>query len=597
MAKALVFIHGLGGSSLDTWGRFPELFFEDPELPQYFDIFYFDYESKAIDPLSILGLRTLASIHDMARALRDTINTDCREYDEIVLVCHSMGGLIARCYLIEERKEGRSIERVKQLLLFASPFSGSSLATVGKYISWRNRNLKQLCKNSDLIDLLNHDWFRFEVSQSTEVIYIAGLGDRMVSIRNAAQYWQSKNYHIIEGKDHKSIVKPLNRTDKSFLILKNYLSKLCTNTFYQIPDIKNGKLTQDLSEQLREIGRVIDKLTDEQRSIVSSLIRDINRARPTQDADGRALTGGMIEGCAGSGKTIIAIDMALRLSEYGFSVLLICSSRELCAFIRTFFHKSYVHVFDYKAWRGKYFAGKRDIPDEPYDLGIKGIADLSLSSNDKFRQYDAVIVDEGQDFSKEAWPLIAAAIDPCGLMFLCIFYDEFQRLNNLDGTFPFNLTRYNLGKNCRNAGNIFEIVKKFNADAPIASTPLSGKGYFRQELVAPECVADAAVAVLQELTLKFNVQEIVIVTNEIVGSGHSILSGKSISARPTWAWQQPVCQLLHKVQTELAGDLARYNSFYKELRSVAKFSPREFSDSSDFARELQRLRRGSGEES
>lgn len=41
---AVVFVHGIGGDFLETWGAFPELLASDPELPEL-DILLWGYQT------------------------------------------------------------------------------------------------------------------------------------------------------------------------------------------------------------------------------------------------------------------------------------------------------------------------------------------------------------------------------------------------------------------------------------------------------------------------------------------------------------------------------------------------------------------------
>jgi len=83
-------------------------------------------------------------IRDLAEGLRSQIEVRYPDYKSIILVCHSLGGLVARKYLVEEVKRGKEL-RIDKLLLFAVPNNGAGLASVAKYISWQHNQLAQLC--------------------------------------------------------------------------------------------------------------------------------------------------------------------------------------------------------------------------------------------------------------------------------------------------------------------------------------------------------------------------------------------------------------------------------------------------------------------
>ncbi|MCP4546794.1 MAG: hypothetical protein GY835_10065, partial [bacterium] len=80
---------------------------------------------------------------------------------EVILVCHSMGGLIARQYIMEEirRLKGNPelLDKmlVKRVLLFATPNLGADLARLGRHISNRQEQIPQLVPNCEFLENLN----------------------------------------------------------------------------------------------------------------------------------------------------------------------------------------------------------------------------------------------------------------------------------------------------------------------------------------------------------------------------------------------------------------------------------------------------------
>jgi triacylglycerol esterase/lipase EstA (alpha/beta hydrolase family) len=154
--KTLVlFIHGLGGSSEETWGKFPFFLRQDDEFTRKYQIRFFSYPTMLV---RTIFSRKAPSIQELAAGLRTQIENRYAEFPSVVLVCHSLGGLIARKYLLDEFKAKRQT-RVKGIVLFAVPNNGADLAGVANVISWRHRQVRQLCRGSDLIELLNEDWY------------------------------------------------------------------------------------------------------------------------------------------------------------------------------------------------------------------------------------------------------------------------------------------------------------------------------------------------------------------------------------------------------------------------------------------------------
>ena len=157
----LLFIHGLGGVAERTWGHFPALIRADRDLATHFETAFYSY------PTAILRLPFFAHaprIQDLAAGLKNQINNRYASWKDIVLICHSLGGLVARKYLLDEVRIG-NILRVSKIVLLAVPNNGAGLAEIAQYISWRNLQLKQLCRGADIIEVVNEDWVTSKITE------------------------------------------------------------------------------------------------------------------------------------------------------------------------------------------------------------------------------------------------------------------------------------------------------------------------------------------------------------------------------------------------------------------------------------------------
>jgi pimeloyl-ACP methyl ester carboxylesterase len=276
--RLLLFVHGLGGAGQATWraGRhpgFPELISADRALRDLADTAFFEY------PTSLLRLpfaRMPPRIRDLAEGLRSQIETRYPDYKSIVLICHSLGGLVARKYLIEEIKQGREL-RVDKLLLFAVPNNGAGLAGIARHISWQHSQLTQLCRNAEFIEELNTDWSQLNMSDRVKVRYVVAAQDRIVDKQSAIGQWGNKNVDSVLDADHVSVVKPRGPKDLSFLFFRRfvlgpapvYLSVGSGRTEHQeafVTAIKNHFLSRDLEATTVEYGTNKQPLKDvEQR--------------------------------------------------------------------------------------------------------------------------------------------------------------------------------------------------------------------------------------------------------------------------------------------------------------------------------------------
>lgn len=162
-----------------------------------------------------------------------------------------------------------------------------------------------------------------------------------------------------------------------------------------------------------------------------------------------------ISGCAGSGKTILAVEKALRLHEQGFTVLLTCFNQKLAKFLSSRLGKIdgfYIHHFHqlcYILAKKASINIDRIIQENEQDknkLYDSIYPNLLIEAADRLNwRVDAVIIDEGQDFHENWWIALKLLLnDPDNGIFY-FFYDDNQDIykkgwhpNQLE-EFPFPL--------------------------------------------------------------------------------------------------------------------------------------------------------------
>ncbi len=180
----------------------------------------------------------------------------------------------------------------------------------------------------------------------------------------------------------------------------------------------------------------------------------------------------VVSGPAGSGKTMLAVEKAKRLAADGLDILLICYNRPLADHLAQSLSdipRLTVSTFHQLCWRLAKEAGLSP-PDPPKSTAdFKRLADLLEPAQDRLgAQFDALVVDEGQDFEAGWWlPLQLLLRDPDrGQLYL--FYDSNQAIYGRRVDLPEGLMSYALVENKRNTRAIFaEVMRFYSGDQPI----------------------------------------------------------------------------------------------------------------------------------
>lgn len=206
------------------------------------------------------------------------------------------------------------------------------------------------------------------------------------------------------------------------------------------------------------------RLTEEQYSVLDGL----NRHRRM-----------VISGFAGSGKTMIAVEKATRLAQQGFRVLLVCYNRFLARDLQQRLQKQErlsIHTFHELCVTLVEQAGIRFQEEVMraanwYDQILPNALLEALDHLEM--RFDAIIVDEGQDFLEGWWtPLQLLLQDPDQDVFY-ILYDDNQCIYGHPSTLPLHDPPYLLTVNCRTTKRIHEQILHFyqGTSTPIARGP------------------------------------------------------------------------------------------------------------------------------
>ena len=169
-----------------------------------------------------------------------------------------------------------------------------------------------------------------------------------------------------------------------------------------------------------------------------------------------------IYGCAGAGKTTLAVEKARRLANEGFRTLLTCYNKALgahlgevagrtenltvCTFHQLCYRMAQEAQIELPAADGVNQQHVFDV-DYPAALSAALIARPDLA-------FDAIVVDEGQDFHEAWWATLEACLREGKVGIFYVFYDDNQRVYRDRAPIPADLQAYPLLENVRNTRNI-----------------------------------------------------------------------------------------------------------------------------------------------
>lgn len=174
-----------------------------------------------------------------------------------------------------------------------------------------------------------------------------------------------------------------------------------------------------------------------------------------------------ISGGAGTGKTVLAMEEAVRRAGSGEKILFLCFNRPLAEYIH---HRleSWKNIKVVTFHELCYEMANRAGIQLPQDISEKNISARKYSEILgkslqllPYQRFNVIIVDEGQDFFPEWLSTLDKALHPDG--FLRIFFDSNQSVYGNIPVLPLDINHlpFRLSLNMRNTRRIHEVVQKY----------------------------------------------------------------------------------------------------------------------------------------
>ncbi|MCE0845168.1 GPI inositol-deacylase [Buttiauxella sp. A2-C1_F] len=235
----ILFVHGLKGG-LDTWENsegisFPMLLTEEEDIKDSFDVACFNYfttftqtyaSTKGV--LARILSRTKRKernipTDEIAELLYTEININLSNYERIIIIAHSMGGLISK-NLILKKAEYEESSNIVGFISLAVPHSGAKIANIASLVS-TNAQLVDLSLLSNATDDLNRRWIN--ASKKLPVTrYIYGTYDSYVDKKSALPMDSERKNSFAVNDDHGSICKPENSQSMVFIAVKKFITEI-----------------------------------------------------------------------------------------------------------------------------------------------------------------------------------------------------------------------------------------------------------------------------------------------------------------------------------------------------------------------------------
>lgn len=243
-SSLILFVHGFTGNQ-DTWTHpngndFPTMLSRNETISKHFDIACFRYYTKLLDLFAIgdtvfkkikaIFSDSLAKsqknvcIEEISNYLQSVIRFKLSNYDNIIVIAHSMGGLVTKDVIVKDFKK-HSASKIKLFLSLAVPHQGSKLATFGGLVS-KNLQIGGLDPLNRFITDLNQDWIDLKTKPLTKYFY--GHNDSIVIPKSAVSMESpdAERDVVPLDDDHTSISKPANEESLVFCAVTSFITDI-----------------------------------------------------------------------------------------------------------------------------------------------------------------------------------------------------------------------------------------------------------------------------------------------------------------------------------------------------------------------------------
>jgi pimeloyl-ACP methyl ester carboxylesterase len=321
----VVFIHGIN-SSEECWRNkatgayWPDLLKENDDLSSL-GIYSFSYQTNLFSGTY--------NLDDVVGSLKEYLLLDgVIEYPRVVFVCHSMGGIVARRYLVQQENYDLKEKGVKEVGLFlvASPSLGAEYANLfkefAKILNHSQADALRFSQNNTWLNALDQDFLRLNGRSASLTIRGKELVEtqfRLLGVRlpmrqvvepfSGARYFTDP--YTVPNSDHFTIAKPESREAIQHRLLCRFIRENFPSAIIPVPSSPPGSQAEPDNRNL-----LINVPTPNYLDLLGRQ-NELDKIKDALgDPRGRRIVG--ISGLGGTGKTAVAIEVARALQELGF---------------------------------------------------------------------------------------------------------------------------------------------------------------------------------------------------------------------------------------------------------------------------------------
>lgn len=210
----VIFVHGILSSAQSCWTHengtyWPELLAVDRDLTSI-GVYSYEYKTGFFS--------STYSVGDVVDDFEDSLRLDgVIESRKLIFVCHSMGGIVARKYVLRKGIDLVGAKKELGLFLLASPSLGSKYANwigpLARFLKQTQADILRFSETNTWLGDLDNEFLRFKEAQyltmrgmelAEDRFIIPGIPDQVVKEFSARKYFGGSK---IPDSDHFSIAK------------------------------------------------------------------------------------------------------------------------------------------------------------------------------------------------------------------------------------------------------------------------------------------------------------------------------------------------------------------------------------------------------